>query len=207
MVKPFPSPALVLIWNTPVGYGRGPPWEVCLFKYCTDYCSTILLAILTTYLLGGGYYDTVVYGSGLSTGVVCQALECLPPECKLVLLFTGPGEVIMSIIIILAVPATLGLDWFIHLYDVTFHHQFVGLAEKHDVNIRDDHLEPISDPVALGPGIVLTFYYCMYATAVVKILLLKKPHGWSRFGLLTSLLMRLVPTILLHFGMEFDLTE
>ena len=58
---------------------------------------------------------------------------------------------IVSIIIILAVRATLGLDWFIHLYDVMFH-QFVGLAEKHDVNIRDDHLERILDPVALGPG-------------------------------------------------------
>jgi hypothetical protein len=64
------------------------------------------------------------------------------------------------------------------------------------------------DPIALGPEIVLAFYYFMYVTAVVKILMLNSPHSWTRrFGLLTTtLLMPFVSVILLHLGTDFALT-
>jgi len=61
-------------------------------------------------------------------------------------------------------------------------------------------LEKIYDPVALGYEAMMVLYYGMYVAAVVKSLSLKKPHGWSRFGLSVSLLMRCLPAIFLHVG-------
>lgn len=57
---------------------------------------------------------------------------------------------------------------------------------------------------------MMTFYYAMYITAVTKTLWLDKEHGWSRFGLSASLLMRFLPAVILRVGSQtqnnFELT-
>ena len=40
----------------------------------------------------------------------------------------------------------------------------------------------------------------MYLTALVKTLLLKKDHNWSRFGIIFCLTMRLIPAVFIRWG-------
>lgn len=172
-----------------------------LFKYSADCCSTVFLAILATYCLGGTEVSTQWYAVQASQLVLfTKHLSAFHRNAGLRYnVLTGPGEVIMCIIILLAVRATLGLDWFIWLYDMSLH-RIVGGLGKHNIEIPDEHMERISDPVSLGPELIMNIYYVMYSVAVMKSLMLRKPHGWSRFGLSTSLLMRAVTAVLLHLG-------
>ena len=53
--------------------------------------------------------------------------------------FTIPGEVILSIIIMMVVRGTLGLDWFVTLYESTFRRAVAALDGK-GVEISEDHV-------------------------------------------------------------------
>ncbi len=121
---------------------------------------------------------------------------------------TGPGEVIMAVVILLAVRATLGLDWFLSIYQMSVHRLVKNLDIHAGVSIDENHL--LYDPEALANEAIMMFYYCMYITAVVKTFLLEKMHGWTRFGLAASLLMRFLPAIILRVGWktsgDFNLT-
>mmetsp|Transcript_52207 Transcript_52207/g.62862 ORF Transcript_52207/g.62862 Transcript_52207/m.62862 type:complete len:553 (+) Transcript_52207:200-1858(+) len=177
-----------------------------LFKYSCDCCSTVFLSILTVYLLGGTDTSTQWYAvQGSQLVLFTKHLSAFHRNDGIrYRLFTGPGEVIMSIIIILVVRAVFGLDWLVNVYEVTLH-KILHCLENHDkieFSIEDNNelIDKISDPVALGSEAVMTFYYMMYITAIIKTLMLRHPHGWSRFGLSTSLLMRFIPAIFIRFG-------
>jgi len=178
-----------------------------LFKYTCDCCSTVFLAILTTYLLGGTEISTQWYAVQASQLVLfTKHLSAFHRNDGLRYnVLTGPGEVVMSIVMLLAVRATLGLDWFITIYELSLHKLFTIFEEK-NINLKDEMIVKISDPGALGAEVITMLYYVMYATAVIKSCMLKKPHGWSRFGLSASLLMRFLPAIFLHIGPHSDIT-
>uniref|UniRef100_A0A7S2R0F4 ethanolamine-phosphate cytidylyltransferase n=1 Tax=Eucampia antarctica TaxID=49252 RepID=A0A7S2R0F4_9STRA len=177
-----------------------------LFKYCCDCISTVFLVTLTTYCLGGTQVTTQWYAVQASQLVLfVKHLSAFHRHAGLRYnVLTGPGEVILSVIVLLSIRAIFGLDWLIRLYQVSVHKLVWNLDKVHVLN--DNHLEKFYDPVALGSEAMMMLYYAMYVTAVVKTMLLKKPHGWSRFGLSASLLMRFLPAIFLHFGVpSFEL--
>ena len=178
-----------------------------LFKYSCDCCSTVFLAILTTYLLGGTEPSTQWYAVQASQLVLfLKHLSAFHRNDGLRYnVLTGPGEVIMSIVALLAVRATLGLDIFIVIYENSLHKLFTVFEEK-NINLNEKAIEKISDPEALGAELITMLYYMMYVTAVVKSCMLKNPHGWSRFGLSASLLMRFLPAIFIHIGPHFELS-
>lgn len=153
-----------------------------LFKYCCDCCSTVFLAILTTYCLGGTHVTTQWYAVQASQLVLfTKHLSAFHRNDGLRYnVLTGPGEVIMVIIIVLAIRATFGLDWFLHVYEVSLH-QVLQWFDLHDIDLPPPHvLEKLDNVTELGAELMMTLYYMMYVTAVIKTLLLKKPHGWSR---------------------------
>jgi len=92
---------------------------------------------------------------------------------------TGPGEVLMAIITLLAIRATFGLDWFINIYEVSLH-KVLHWFDVHNIELPAKHMEKINNVEELGSEIMMTLYYVMYMTAVIKTSLLKRPHGWSR---------------------------
>ena len=170
-----------------------------LFMYSCNSCSTVFLAILTTYCLGGESVKIQWYAVQASQLVLfLKHLSAFHRKAGLRYnVFTGPGEVIMTSIVLLTLRATNGLDWLLELHKYTIHR----LVTQLDVPVRYQE-----DPTVLGMELVMLTYYALYVVAVVKCLCLKKPHGWSRFGLSASLLMRSIPAVFLHFGVtSFDL--
>ena len=86
----------------------------------------------------------------------------------------------MTAVTLLVVRALFGLDWMLSVYEGSIHKLFpLWLQDKY-----------YRDPASLGLEAIKLLYYCMYTAAVVKSLLLKQPHGWSRFGITSSLLER-----------------
>mmetsp|Transcript_28907 Transcript_28907/g.44442 ORF Transcript_28907/g.44442 Transcript_28907/m.44442 type:complete len:545 (+) Transcript_28907:159-1793(+) len=182
-----------------------------LFKYSCDCCSTVFLAILTTYCLGGVKPETQWYAVQASQLVLfTKHLSAFHRNAGLrYYVLAGPGEVIMSAVFLLAVRAVLGLGWFLRVYEATFHRL---------ISVRDDYPIPQKghvlidryqdDPEAMGTEFIMACYYGMYILAICKTLLLRKPHGWTRFGLAASLLFRTVPAFLMHFGVpSFAVSE
>jgi cytidyltransferase-like protein len=169
-----------------------------LFKYSCDSLSSVFLIILTTYCLGGTSPKWQWYAVQASQLVLFyKHLSAFDRHAGLrYSVLNGPGEVLMSAVTLLVVRATFGLDWMTQVYETSIHRLLPWwLQDKYD-----------QDPANLGLEAIMMLYYAMYTTAVIKALLLKRPHGWSRFGILSSLLMRLIPAILLHLGVSFEIT-
>ena len=101
---------------------------------------------------------------------------------------------------VLALRAVVGLDWLMKLYEVTLHQFVAHLDDKHDIELKDDIKDMITDPYKLGPEMIQLLYASMYITALVKTLLLKKEHNWSKFGIIFCLTMRLIPAVFLRWG-------
>ena len=185
--------------NTPLGD---------LFKYCIDCISSVFLIIITGYLLGGDevfcwyavqFSQTVLFTKHLSAFHRNAGLRYN--------VLTGPGEVILTVIVVLAVRATLGLDWFLSIYENSMHRVVRNLDTHAGVSIDTDHV--IYSPNEMASEAMMTCYYIMYITAVLKVLMLEKVHGWTRFGLAASLLMRFLPAVILRIGTtqnNFELT-
>ena len=171
-----------------------------LFKYSCDCAATVFLALLTSYCLG------------VTTE---QSQWHIVQTCQLVLLLkhlsafsrnagmryrflSGPGEVLLTAVSILALRAIVGMEWLLHFYETLM----AGfLYSKSVEKVPAQQLEKYRrDPNIVGSELIMVMYYTVYLIAVTKALLLKKPHGWSRFGLSASLLMRVVPALLLHVG-------
>lgn len=138
---------------------------------------------------------------------------------------TGPGDVITGIMGLLTVRATLGLDFLFSIYEHSIH-KLVEKIEWFFINLTksvelDDFIIPINDVAAEKMNLaaekvatkglaaaeklqnsdatemLMVMYYTMYIIALVKVALLQsRKHGWSKFGLLVSLLMRAVPALL-----------
>jgi len=172
-----------------------------LFKYSCDCCSSVFLLILATYCLGGTSNVTQWYAVQASQLVLfTKHLSAFHRHAGLRYnVLTGPGEVILSVVMALALRAVVGLDWLVKLYEVTLHRFVSHLDDKHDIEIMDDLKDIITDPHKLGPEMIQLFYFTMYATALVKTLLLKRVHNWSKFGIFFCLTMRLIPAVLLRW--------
>jgi len=113
---------------------------------------------------------------------------------------TGPGEVIMCIVVLLAIRATFGLHWLLSLYKNTLHIILTHVTQYIGINMSSTNIYNNNIPYSeLATNAMRTFYYAMYLLALLKTLLLRHPHGWSRFGLSASLLARFLPAIFLRF--------
>lgn len=170
-----------------------------LFKYVVDCNATVFLVIVTSFCLGGSEMFSWYAVQASQLVLFTKHLSAFHRNAGLRYnVLTGPGEVIVSVIILLAVRATLGLDWFLGIYEMSVHRLVMNLDLHAGVSISENHL--IYDPAELACEAVMTFYYAMYITAVVKTFLLEKVHGWTKFGLAASLLMRFLPAIILRIG-------
>jgi cytidyltransferase-like protein len=175
-----------------------------LFKYSCDAGATVFLSVLTTYCLGGTSVQTQWYAVQIAQLVLfLKHLSAFHRNAGLRYnVLTGPGEVILMAVTLLAIRATLGLEWFLQLYETIVYKLLWNPLFEHT---ESSHLEKYRrDPSQVGSEAVMYMYYTIYLIAVVKSLLLKKPHGWSRFGLSASLLMRFVPAVLFHLGLAFE---
>mmetsp|Transcript_17148 Transcript_17148/g.37022 ORF Transcript_17148/g.37022 Transcript_17148/m.37022 type:complete len:550 (-) Transcript_17148:220-1869(-) len=173
-----------------------------LFKYSCDCCSTVFLIILATYCLGGTSNVTQWYAVQASQLLLfTKHLSAFHRNAGLRYnVLTGPGEVILTTVCALALRAVTGLDWLVRLYEVTLHRFVSHLYDKHDIEIKEDIKDMITDPYKLGPEMIQFIYASMYTMALVKTLLLRKEHNWSKFGIIFCLTMRLVPAVFLRWG-------
>jgi cytidyltransferase-like protein len=173
-----------------------------LFKYSCDCSSTVFLTILTTYCLGGTSIATQWYAVQIAQLVLfLKHLSAFHRNAGLRYnVLTGPGEVIFTAVSLLAVRATLGLDWMADVYEFAVS---LVLQKAEHVAITPNQLDKLDkyqrDPQAVAGEAIMVGYYAIYIVAVLKSLLLKSPHGWSRFGLSASLLMRVIPALLFQF--------
>lgn len=176
-----------------------------LFKYACDSASTVFLAMLTTACLGGqDSLETQWYAvQAGQLALFLKHLSAFRRHAGLRYHFgAGPGEVLMTCIVLLAVRATVGLE-FLRL---TLVNQLLRRVLYY-IDFTYTTLADEDEQVNLGETVRL-FYYGMFASACLQTLRLpSKPHAWTKFGLLTSLSMRLLPGLLLHKGvLAFPLT-
>lgn len=162
-----------------------------LFKYSCDCGSTVWLAILTTYCLGGTSVETQWYAVQCGQLVLfLKHLSAFKRKAGMRYhLGAGPGEVLISCIILLATRAMVGVDRMQQLYQTIIQTPLVN------------QLHPADPSILSASQMVRILYYGFFVAAVLQSLVLKS--GWTRFGLITSLLMRLVPGLLLHVGVAY----
>jgi cytidyltransferase-like protein len=169
-----------------------------LFKYSCDCAATVFLALLTSYCLG-----VTTVESQWHVVQTCQLvlflkhLSAFSRNAGMRYRFmSGPGEVLLTVMGILAMRAIVGMEWLLELYE-TLMEAFLYSKSLEKVPARQ--LEKYrEDPNIVGSELIMVTYYSVYLIAVTKSLLLKQPHGWSKFGLSASLLMRVVPALLFH---------
>lgn len=157
------------------------------FKYSCDMAATVWLAMLTTYCLSDVIStETQWYAVQASQLVLfLKHLSAFKRHDGLrYRLAAGPGEVLLVCMMLLAFRATFGLSTWLQLYEMAMSRGVPFSAQE----------------------LVRYFYYGTFVTAIVQVLLLPKNHGWTRFGLIASLLMRLIPAVLMHAGVEFELS-
>ncbi|KAL7536293.1 hypothetical protein ACHAXR_007056 [Thalassiosira sp. AJA248-18] len=186
-----------------------------LFKYSCDCCSTVFFIILATYCLGGTSNVTQWYAVQASQLVLFTkhvgsvngeirvfALSLFMISCTLMMnCLVSTDDIDEPLVVMtLALRAFVGLDWLVRLYEVTLHRFVSHLDDKHDIELKEDIRDIIVDPYKLGPEMIQLLYASMYIMALVKTLLLKKEHNWSRFGIIFCLTMRLIPAVFLRWG-------
>jgi cytidyltransferase-like protein len=179
------------------------------FKYATDSAATVFLSVLTIYCLLGG---RIKVEDGTDSDVMTEIQWYAVQSAQLVLfvkhlsafdrqaglryrILSGPGEVIFTAVSLLFFRATIGFDWLWSFARNTLEIVLTKIDEHGGGLIDADDIARMCKSVT--PFLIFKYgYYGMYLLAVTKTLLLKEPHGWSRFGLSASLLMRLLPAIL-----------
>lgn len=179
-----------------------------LFKYSCDAAATIFLSILTTYCVLTTVSDDPE-GAESSTSIEIQWYVVQISQLVLYLkhlsafhrhaglryyALLGPGEVLLTCIGLLVLRATVGLDWLLQLYESVLYQLILQFTTKNP--------EETSSGLVAKDAVVYT-YYSIYLVAVIKTLLLREPHGWSRFGLSASLLMRVIPALLFQVVVPF----
>ena len=180
-----------------------------LFKYATDCNTTVFLIILTSFCLGG---NIVFQWYAVQTSQLVLFVKHLSAFHRNAGLrynvLTGPGEVILAVIVLLGFRATLGLDAFLKLYHHSIRHIVSSLSVQYDVKLDSDHM--LYDPAELSTEVMMMIYYIMYITAIGKSLMLEKGRGWTRFGLCACLLMRFLPGLIIKVATmtatSFELT-
>ena len=172
-----------------------------LFKYSCDCAATVFLALLTSYCLGVTSTESQWRVVQISQLVLfLKHLSAFHRNAGMRYHFlSGPGEVLLTAVALLAVRATLGLDWLLNLYETLVTTVLYSRTVENSSATSHRLLEKYRrDPNSVGSELIMVLYYSVYVVAVVRSLLLKYPHGWSRFGLSASLLMRVVPALLFH---------
>lgn len=184
------------------------------FKYSTDSAATVFLSVLTIYCLLGGRIkeDASNISSNNAADIMTEIQWYAVQTAQLVLfvkhlsafdrqaglryrILSGPGEVIFTAVSLLFFRATIGFDWLWTFARETLEMLLTNIDEHMGGLIDVDDIAKMCRSVT--PFLIFKYgYYAMYLLAVTKTLLLKDPHGWSRFGLSASLLMRLIPAIL-----------
>ena len=170
-----------------------------LFKYSCDCAATVFLALLTSYCLGATNTRTQWHVVQIAQLVLfLKHLSAFSRNAGMRYHFlSGPGEVLIIAVSLLAMRAIVGLEWIFHLYEIAV--TSILYSEKLEIHTTPQVLEKYKrDPNIVGSEFVMVIYYTIYLVAVTRTLLLKKPHGWSRFGLAASLLMRVLPALLFH---------
>ena len=195
-----------------------------LFKYGCDMGSTVWLAMLLTYCWLDPTEETFVetqWYAVQASQLVLFLKHLSAYKRKAGLRYrgmAGPGEVLVASMVLLALPAIFGKEsiarWYFQQKDV-----LLKLFANHVVRKLEDsvpsviEMAPLPQETDVAPHVLMRLaYYILFTTAVVQSLLLsdksdpgvgnrsdqkQKKHGWTRFGLVTSLLMRFVPAMLL----------
>jgi cytidyltransferase-like protein len=163
-----------------------------LFQYSCDMGSTVWLSLLTTYCLGGTSVETQWYAVQVAQLVLfLKHLSAFKRQDGLRYhLGAGPGEVLVSCMVLLAVRATVGQAGVQELYN--------GLVVAPLVSVTSVDANMLS-----ASQLVRMLYYGIFVAALLQSLNLPSQHGWTRFGLVCSLIMRLVPALLLQAGVAF----
>lgn len=176
-----------------------------LFKYSCDCAATVFLALLTSYCLGATNVQTQWHVVQIAQLVLfLKHLSAFSRNAGMRYHFlSGPGEVLLAAVCLLAMRAIVGLEWLLHLYETIV--TSILYSEKVENNTTPQALEKYKrDPNIVGSELIMVTYYTIYLVAVTRSLLLEKPHGWSRFGLSASLLMRVLPALLFHVNYYSD---
>ena len=191
-----------------------------LFKYACDSGSTVFLALLLTYCLGA---SEICQWHAVQAGQLVLLLKHLSAFKRHAALryraMAGPGEVLFASAAVLTARAALGLEALQHFFQRT------GAAIAGNITVATDQLVAtaaakatsdfgadatkaagtrivaLADTLFLqssASALVRLAYYGLFAAAVAHAATLPAQHSWTRFGLLVSLLMRLVPALLLQ---------
>lgn len=196
-----------------------------LFRYSVDSGSTVWLAMLTTFCLGGTRVETQWYAvQACQLVLFLKHLSAFNRAAGMRYhFFQGPGEVLLACISLLGLRAVVGLDrlgqvlWtgyqtvlssvpeslvaYIQksIQDIPVAYESAGSGVGASVASGLWWLLVNGDDEPVGDRIVRYAYYLLFTAAVAQSLRLPSPpHGWTRFGLTTSLLMRFVPALLLR---------
>lgn len=177
-----------------------------LFKYACDSGSTVWLASLTTSCLveGGGTLgklSNIDERNQLNHGYQRDSLEIqwYAVQAGQLILFlkhlsafrrkaglryhlaAGPGEVLVICVGLLFSRGIVGKDYFNGVVDYIVHRIFPRETYDH----------------SQGGELIRVFYYVLFVSSILQSLALShKQHGWTKFGLILSLCMRLVPALL-----------
>jgi choline-phosphate cytidylyltransferase len=153
-----------------------------LFKYACDSASAVFLTLLTVQSLGGDTLELQWYAvQAVQLVLFLKHLSAFRRKAGLRYhLGAGPGEVLVTCVGCLALRAIFGLSLL-----------------KEIVGTIWDAYSPVQ---LTGNECMRILYYGLLVSSLINSYFLKS--GWTKFGLLTSLSMRLIPALLLHFGME-----
>jgi len=193
-----------------------------LFKYACDSGSTVFLALLLTYCLGASEICQWHAVQACQLVLLLKHLSAFKRHAGLrYRAMAGPGEVLVAFAAVLAARAALGLETLQLLYERTgaaiagnitvAADQWVARtveASKMRSDLTVDATKAAGTQIVAvvealfvdggGGEMVRLMYYGLFGAALVHAALLPKQHSWTRFGLLVSLLMRLVPAFLLQ---------
>lgn len=159
-----------------------------LFKYCCDTGSTVWIILLLVFLLGGHSIQTQWYAvQAAQLVLLLKHLSAFRRHAgvRYHKITGGPAEVLLSVLVLLAIRGIFGLE-----------------------TLQDGYRQIVNDQMGYeritGDLLIRTLYYALFGASILQALRLSKP--WNRFGLIVSLLMRLVPALLLQSSVEYQVT-
>ena len=175
-----------------------------LFKYSVDMGSTVFLSMLTTYCLGGTDVSTMWYACQVGQLVLfLKHLSAYKRQDALrYRLIAGPGEVLLTCMFLLTVRVIIGIEGLEQLYSLLVQQPLATLLLKCHLVPSNVTYDALMNHYLCGYEMVRYMYYGLFVSAVAQSLMIKS--GWTRFGIVASLGMRLVPAVLMQFMIEFQ---
>jgi len=186
-----------------------------LFKYACDSGSTVFLALLVQYCLGA--HETCQWHAVQACQLVLflKHLSAFQRHAGLrYRVLAGPGEVLLLCVAVLVARASWGLEALQSLFQRTGAaiasnitvateqavEKAAGRPSAAAAEVAGQHIVKAAETFFLSTGseLVRWCYYLLFIAAIVKAATLPERHAWTRFGLLVSLSMRFVPSLLLQ---------